>query len=164
MFDDPPWEWAGGDAARAAQFRAAYGLITGMGALIFLLLLLTCLATVYPAAGPGFPILSIWAASMCLLGAQLLLVSLVPRRSPIVGRLGISPQGLYLAIPPRALSVPWPALSRVGPDWIEVPRPSGIGSQRYRLTAYQADRLSAFVRDPVLDQLLRRLSLARPSP
>ncbi|MGC2034971.1 MAG: hypothetical protein WA761_05960 [Thermoplasmata archaeon] len=134
-----------------------------MGALIVLLLLLTFLAMLYPATGPGFPILAIWAASVCLLAAQSLLFSLVPRRSPIVGRLGISPQGLYLALPPRGFSVPWSALKRMGPDWIEVPRPSGIGSQRFRLTAYQADRLSAFVRDPVLDQPLRGWSLTRPS-
>jgi hypothetical protein len=163
MFDGPPWEWAGGDPTRAARYRAAYGLLTGMGALIVLLLVLTFVAMVYPATGPGFPILAIWAASLCLLGAQSLLFSLVPSRSPIVGRLGISPQGLYFAIPLRGFSVRWSALTRVGPDWIEVPRPSGIGRQRYRLTAHQADRLSAFVRDPVLDQLLRGWSLARPS-
>jgi hypothetical protein len=163
MLEDPPWEWAAGDPARAAQYRAAYGLLIGMASALLLLLFLTGLATVYPVAGPGFPLWPVLAGTLCLSLGGFLFSSLVPRRSPIIGRLGISPQGLYLAIPPRALRVPWPALKRVGPDWIEVVHPNAIGNQRFRLTPYQARRLSAFIRDPALDQLLRNFPHAGPS-
>jgi hypothetical protein len=163
MLEDPLWEWAGGDPARAARYRAAYGFFIGMASLLLLLLFLTVLATVYPAAGPGFLLWPLLIGNLSLIAAQILFTSLVPGRSPIVGRLGISPYGLYLAIPPRALRVPWTGLRRLGPDWVEVAHPNAIGDQRFRLTPYQARRLSAFIGDPALDQLLRSFPQAGPT-
>ena len=123
-----------GDPVRAARYRAAYGLFVGMATLLLLLLFLTVLATVAPAAGPGFLLWPLLAGNVSLFTAQILFTSLVPGRSPIVGRLGISPYGLYLAIPPRALRVPWTGLRGVGPDRVEVTHEDIFGNRRFRLT------------------------------
>jgi hypothetical protein len=140
---EPPWKWVEGDRVRAAQFRIFFGVLMGYSVLVVIVLTLEFLVTVGGWSGPTIPV---WAGFALLLpwaaGLFLWAFGVIWRRFPIVGRLGISPVGLRLMIPPRGLTVRWPAVLRVGPDFVDVI--PGLRVVRFRLTTNQVQQISSF--------------------
>lgn len=141
---DPRWEWVQGDAAKAARYGFASGLLFGGLTLGLVILTLNALGLNGVIL---FPTLSPWAAQLILwliLGPEFAyLYFFNPRRYPVIQRLGISPFGLRVGLLLRGRTVPWNEVVSVGPGWIELRLALGI--QRYRLTDPQMERLSRFL-------------------
>lgn len=144
MPDEPLWEWADGDPVRAGQYVMLNNLVGGAIFAVALWALLTMGGLIGWVAFPT-PQTSIWAL---LIPFALVALPLLPayfhRRFPVVRRLGISPVGVRLVMPPQGSTYyRWGEVTRLGPDWLEV-HPL-IGSERYRLTANQSQRLVHFL-------------------
>jgi hypothetical protein len=121
-------------------------MFTALGIVLVLVAIFTALLALgvwsVPTSLP-LPFWVIFVILYSLLLPELVFLYLVPRRFPIVGRLGISPSGLRLVFPLRKETVPWRSVRRLGTDWVEISQT--LGSQRYRLTSLQAERLTRFL-------------------
>jgi hypothetical protein len=144
MPDEPPWEWVDGDSLQTALFRLLGGVLWGVGALLAFVSTVSILGVagvisgLVVSSGAVIPVISL------VFTVGLLLWGLAPRWFPVTGRIGISPEGLRLALPLFKKTVIWPAVRWVGPDWVEVDR--GHGSLHFKLTTHQVQRITGFVR------------------
>jgi hypothetical protein len=138
----PPWEWVDGDPVWSSRFTFITGLLMGGAAVLLVLTTLFLFGEVTISIGSPIPLvlqpLLIWAFT----GPALLILWLLPRRVPVLGRIGISPVGVRLVLPVRNLTILWSSVRRIGPDWVDL---SGAPASRYRLTPLQARRLTHFV-------------------
>lgn len=144
MPDGPPWEWVDGDAIRLARYSLIMGVLLGVASLLLLASVLNSLALAGVLSASPVPFWLMNVLTWCLLVPLFLFLYLFnPRRFPMVGRLGISPVGLRMVFPLYKVTVKWGAVNWVGPDWVEV-NLGRWGSQRYRLTSDQVQRLARF--------------------
>lgn len=138
----PPWEWVDGDPVWSSRFAFITGVLMGGAGALLALTTLVLVGGVVVSVGLPIPLvmqpLLIWA----FVGPALLFMWLIPRRVPVLGRIGISPVGVRLVLPIRNLTVFWSSIRRIGPDWVDL---SGAPASRYRLTPQQARRLTHFV-------------------
>jgi hypothetical protein len=144
MPDLPPWEWVEGDVVRSTRYALIMGVVLGAVALLLVFVVLNGLFLAGMLAASPVPIWLLTVLNWCVLVPVFaLLILFNPGRVPIVGRLGISPAGLRLVFPLFKVTVRWGAVRWVGPDWVEVSL-GRWGSQRYRLTSDQIQRLARF--------------------
>lgn len=146
---EPSWEWVDGDPVHSAQFSVFQGALiaslslTVFGAFLNFLGLLTGdrATALFDTAEAQVLLLSTTGASLLLsvVGYS------IPKRVPVVRRLGISRMGLrmVMGLGRRGYKVWWGEVSRVGPDFLEITR--GLFPQRIKLTPYQAQRLVQFL-------------------
>jgi len=141
--DEPPWEWVDGDHVLARRFRWAAAACVGIGLVFVPLLLLDPAGMAANLSISG----ALWSGvtSVYLL-LNFLVLYYVPKRFPVMDRLGLSPVGVRLesGFVKRGLPFSWSEVREVGPDWIAVSKGSAL-RQRYRLTTIQAERLSHFL-------------------
>lgn len=146
---EPSWEWVDGDPVRSARFSIFQGVLfasltlTVFGAILNFLGLLTG-----DRATAFFDTIEAQVILLSTTGACLLLslaAYSMPKRVPVVRRLGISRMGLrmVMGLSRRGYKVWWGEVSRVGPDFLEVSR--GLFPQRFKLTPYQQQRLVRFL-------------------
>ncbi|MCI4352642.1 MAG: hypothetical protein L3K14_04560 [Thermoplasmata archaeon] len=143
MADAPPWEWVEGDPVRSRRYSFLSSMVIGTSLAFVAWAFLNYASLngwlVFPVA-PSV----LWPLLFVLVFVPLpLILVYYARRFPVIRRLGISPVGLRLVIPPRGFTYRWGEVTRLGTDWLEV-HPL-LGSQRYRLTAYQAQRMIRFL-------------------
>jgi len=84
-------------------------------------------------------------ALLALVGAMFL--GLFPTQYPILRRVGISSVGLRLVFPLRAITVKWPTIQWIGPDYMD----AQLGRTRLhvRLTPGQVQQISNFLGRPL---------------
>jgi len=147
MLTDPVWEWADGDPACARWFAVLTGSIVVVAGLLlvwFVLIFSTTLSHPSSPTNVGAVDEEFWVTTLMLLIVVPLSIY-IPRRFPILRRLGYSSQGLLLVLPLRRLRVLWTSVSQLGPDWVEVFPGRFALPQRYRLTPNQAEQLTRFL-------------------
>jgi hypothetical protein len=147
MTSEPPWEWVDGDPVRVAHFELLRGMFIGAVStmLVLWILIFVGVTASLPliSIGPAVSQIYLWSV-LAAEGLFLILAFyIVPRRIPIIGRLGISPIGLWFAPGFRGSMVLWDQVHGVGPDWVEIS--AGLGPQRFKLTATQEHRVLEFL-------------------
>lgn len=156
-WDEPPpkwvepssWDWVDGDPVRAAQFSLFQGVNLAISSIPIFVSILSILEllnnsrTVVPFAFSAVQVITFSTAGVCVI--LVLVGSYIPKRFPVVRRLGMSSTGLRMVLGLRELGtkVWWGDVTRVGLDWLVVRR--GLFSQSFVLTPYQGQRLVRFL-------------------
>jgi len=145
MPDEPSWEWVDGDPVRAAQYGLIGGVFISIAAVFAAFTIMAILSFWGVTSYPSLSSLDVWLIVLPLLGAEFFFLLYVPRRFPVVARIGVSPLGLRLVtvFPIRGPVLNWTQVRAVGRDWIVVDM--GFLTSRYRLTLTQAQRVRQFL-------------------
>jgi hypothetical protein len=144
MSSKPPWEWVNGDPLRSMQFAFLAGITWGVTIALLAWFEVALFSSVSPLHGTDFRLAqNLLYALLALSVVNGVIGFYLPRRIPVIGSIGISPIGLRLKILIAGRTVYWGELKRIGPDWIDVS--PGLGTQRYRLTQGQTQRIRSFL-------------------
>jgi hypothetical protein len=145
MPSEPPWEWVDGDTVRSVQYGVLYGVILG-AALVIVVFTFISLFDPSGLFSVPFPLLTTPLLELLFLFflAGLFALLLLPRRVPVIGRLGVSPIGVRVILPNGGHTYYWGEVSQIGPDWLDISS-LGITSRRYKLTTAQIQRVVRFL-------------------
>jgi hypothetical protein len=143
---EPPWEWVDGDPVRAGRYGLIGGVFISIAAVFTGLMIMSILNFWGVASYLSLSTSDMWLIVLPLLGTEYFFILYVPRRFPVVARIGVSPLGLRLVV---VFPIRGPVLNRtqvrgVGRDWIAVDM--GLLTSRYRLTLPQGQRIRQFLR------------------
>jgi hypothetical protein len=139
----PPIEWVAGDPIWARRFKLIELLSIAVCALIPILILQSAFVNISAGANylDGLGVIAIFVVPAC--GALATIPAwLLPRRRPVVRRLGISPLQLRVEYSFRNLDVAWQDVRWLDPFRIEISRK--LGSMQFLLTNDQASRIRSF--------------------
>jgi hypothetical protein len=163
MPDEPSWEWVDGDPVRAAQYALLGGVFLSIAAVFAAFTIVGILSFWGVTSYSSLPSLDVCLIVLPLLGAEYFFLLYVPRRFPVVARIGVSAIGLRLVtvFPIHVPVLNWTRVRAVGRDWIDVDM--GIFTSRYRLTLTQAQRVRQFLQVGEAAQRYPYPTVARPS-
>lgn len=139
----PPVEWVAGDPLWARRFSILEPVAFAAGISVPILFLL---GTVIDLSPGTTPLVGVWIFLTVAgpFGGVLAPVaaSWIPRRWPVIRRLGISPLELRLEYSFRKPSYPWSMVRWKDPRRIEISL--SLGSVQFLLTEVQANRIRSF--------------------
>jgi hypothetical protein len=140
----PSIEWVDGNLVRARQFTFIDGASIVIALLILTIVLLATFTALLGGTLSAAELGGIAFTASALSGAvSIFAFSRLPRRWPVVKRLGISPMELRLDYSFRKLKTPWNLVRWRDRDHIEVLR--GGRSTEFLLTEPQAERVRRFL-------------------
>jgi hypothetical protein len=131
-----------GDRSRAAQFLGFSIMMLAAASVLFVLTVISSLNLAGVWSGPTFPI---WAEPAVMLPMMLGVFALIlyPTQYPVTRRIGISAVGVRLVFPLRSLTLKWPTIRWIGPNYLDASR--GLAGLHVRLTPTQVERITRFL-------------------